>query len=94
MRAGGTPALPIPAETKLIASTSLFNFPPTSTVAEIEDAFSQLPETEFKQVAFVILKRLRKAIQLPPLREFSEAQICGWIKEDERDMSALRVEKY
>ena len=35
-----------------------------STVAEIEDAFSKLPETEFEEVAFVVLERLCKVSHL------------------------------
>ena len=62
-----------------------------STVAEIEDALSKLPESEFEEVAFVVLERLRKTSHLPPLRTFSESQIRGWIEEDERDMAAIRA---
>ncbi len=69
MRAGETPALPIPTETELLpTSTSLFNFPPMSAVAEIEDALNKLPENEFEEVAFIVLERLRKTGHLPPVR--------------------------
>ncbi len=92
MRAGETPALPIPAETELLlTSRSFFNFPDMSTVAEIEEALNNLPETEFEEVAFVVLERLRKANHRPPFRTFSESQIRGWIEEDERDMVAIRA---
>ena len=62
-----------------------------STVTEIEDAWSNLSESEFENVAFVILECLRKASDLQPFRKFSEAQTRGWIEEDERDMAAIRA---
>lgn len=62
-----------------------------STVAEIEDAVKKLPDKEFEQVAFAVLQRLRKTGSLPPLRKFSEEQIQGWIKEDEKDMAAFKA---
>ena len=54
------------------------------TLAEIEAAVDALPEEQKEELFLFLATRLRSGNpQMPPPRDFSEAQIREWIAEDE-----------
>ena len=55
-----------------------------STLAEIESAAEALPPEQKEELFLFLATRLRgSARDLPPPREFTRAEMDGWISDDE-----------
>ena len=58
-----------------------------SKLAEIQAAAEALPPEEKQQLLLFLATRMRaERAQAPEPRKFSDAQMAGWIAEDEADM--------
>jgi hypothetical protein len=66
-------------------------FPPMSTLAEIEQAADTLPPEEKQELILFLAARLRAdGARMPTPRQFSKEEMAGWIAEDEADMERFR----
>ena len=64
-----------------------------STLLQIEAAARQLPLTDKQKLLVFVAQSLRAEGQpLPEPRQFSTAEMQGWMDEDEQDMRKLRGE--
>ena len=61
-----------------------------TTLQEIESAVLQLSAEEKQRLLLRLTQNLRAEGALPTPRQFSAAEIQGWVEEDERDMEAFR----
>lgn len=61
-----------------------------STVQEIEEAVKALPQGDFEEVLFVVLRRARELGARPEPRRFSDEEIAAWTADDEQGMEAFR----
>lgn len=62
-----------------------------STLAEIEVAARRLSPAEKQQLLIAVAQSLREQnVPLPEPRQFSSAEMQGWMDEDERDLNEFR----
>ena len=62
-----------------------------STLAEIETAIDGLPVNQKQELMLFLATRLRAGrSEMPPLRQFTMAQMQSWIAEDEAEMEDFR----
>ena len=62
-----------------------------STLAEIETAVDCLPVEQKQELLLFLAARLRAGrSEMPPLRQFTKAQMQSWIAEDEAEMEDFR----
>ena len=64
-----------------------------TTLADIEAAARRLPASEKQQLLLLVAQILRaEGRPLPEPRQFTGAEMRGWMDEDDQDAEALRGE--